>query len=228
MKNIRVFGLLVTLLLFLHSCAEKIVVNRMVDSEKYGKILLGYQTRSQFQKEPFNTWYDYEYSNYEYDKNLVDNLRKMGIKTHSIVLVLGTWCSDSQREVPRLMKILDAAGFPENRLKILSLTKSKESPGGEEMQFAIKKVPTIILYKYGKEIGRIVETPTNGSIERDLYDIIMSTKKVKKEPQNLQEKKEKKTKKVRKGREKKPKTETIKEACRLTGFLSFIGVSILD
>ncbi len=109
------------------------------------------------------------------------------------------------------MKILDAAGFPENRLKILSLTKSKESPGGEEMQFAIKKVPTIILYKYGKEIGRIVETPTNGSIERDLYDIIMSTKKVKKEPQNLQEKKQKKPKKVRKVKEKKPKTETKTE-----------------
>jgi hypothetical protein len=126
------------------SCAEKIVVNRVVDSEKYGKILLGHQTRSQLQTEPFNSWYDYNYKEYEFDKAIVDQLKKNKITSYQITILLGTWCSDSQREVPKLMKILDA----------------------------IKKVPTIVVEKYGKEIGRIIETPQSGSLERDLLDII--------------------------------------------------------
>jgi len=39
----------------------------------------------------------------------------------------------------------------------------------------ILKVPTIIFYLKGKEIGRIVETPVK-SLEKDMARIILSTK----------------------------------------------------
>ena len=172
MKKIISFVAFAFMLFNLTSCAEKIVVNRVVDSEKYGKILLGPQTRSQFSKEPFNSWYDYGYKEYEFDKTLIDQLKKNKITSYHITVVLGTWCSDSQREVPRLMKILDAVKFPEGKLHIIGLTRKKEGINGEEVQYGIKKVPTIIVEKYGQEIGRITETPQTGSLERDLLDII--------------------------------------------------------
>ncbi len=172
MKKIISLAVFTFILFSMTSCAEKIVVNRVVDSEKYGKILLGHQTRSQLQTEPFNSWYDYNYKEYEFDKAIVDQLKKNKITSYQITILLGTWCSDSQREVPKLMKILDAVKFPEGKLKIIGLTRKKEGINGEEVQYAIKKVPTIVVEKYGKEIGRIIETPQSGSLERDLLDII--------------------------------------------------------
>ena len=50
--------------------------------------------------------------------------------------------------------------------------KKKESPTGDEVRYNIQKVPTIIVEKYGKEIGRIIEMPTSGYIERDLVEIM--------------------------------------------------------
>jgi hypothetical protein len=41
---------LIVLIMTLNSCAEKIVINREVDSTEYGKMLLGTQSFDQFQK----------------------------------------------------------------------------------------------------------------------------------------------------------------------------------
>ena len=70
------------------------------------------------------------------------------------------------------MKILDEVKFPENRLTIIAVNRKKEAPNGEEGLYNIQRVPTIIVKKYGKEIGRIIEYPKSGFLERDLLDII--------------------------------------------------------
>ncbi|WP_346985382.1 hypothetical protein [Chryseobacterium sp. POE27] len=54
----------------------------------------------------------------------------------------------------------------------MPLIAKKESPTGDEARYNIQKVPTIILERYGKEIGRIIEMPTTGYIERDLVQIL--------------------------------------------------------
>ena len=85
---------------------------------------------------------------------------------------MGTWCEDSHREVPRLFKILEAANYPENRVTMIAVNRKKEAPSGEEGPFNIQKVPTIIVQKYGKEIGRIIESPQSGYLEKDLVEIL--------------------------------------------------------
>ncbi|UWS41282.1 hypothetical protein [Riemerella anatipestifer] len=52
---IKKLALSTVLLLGIASCGvvEKTVVNRQVESEQYGKVLLGKQTLSQFQQEPY-------------------------------------------------------------------------------------------------------------------------------------------------------------------------------
>jgi hypothetical protein len=51
------------------------------------------------------------------------------------------------------------------------LNRQKKSPGGQEEGLNILKVPTIIVYRNGQEIGRIIEVVTR-NIEADLLDII--------------------------------------------------------
>ncbi|WP_018676496.1 thioredoxin family protein [Riemerella columbina] len=198
MKRIlSTFILASTLFFSLNSCGvtEKTIVNREVKSEKYGTLLLGKQTLSQFQKEPFKTWYDEEYANYETDKTTLALLGK-SLNKYNLKVFVGTWCSDSHREFPRLIKILNESGYPLNKLTIIALSKRMESPESEEIKYHINRVPTIVLERYGREIGRIVEYPETGFLEQDLYNIVKRDGNIKK----VKTKKAKKTKKVKKAK----------------------------
>lgn len=152
--------------------AQKVVVNREVDTQNDGKMLLGNQLKEQFVKAPYADWYVKEHDEYAIDKKAVSELRKGKIGTYDIIVFMGTWCEDSHRDFPRLMKILEEANYPESKLTIIAVNRKKESPAGDESLYNIQKVPTIILKRYGKEVGRIIEMPTTGYIERDLVQIL--------------------------------------------------------
>lgn len=152
--------------------AQKVVVNREVETQKDGKMLLGNQLKEQFLKAPYADWYVKEHNEYALDQKAVSELKKEKIGTYDIIVFMGTWCEDSHRDFPRLMKILEAVGYPENKLNIIAVNRKKESPTGDESLYNLQKVPTIILKRYGKEVGRIIEMPTTGYIERDLVEIL--------------------------------------------------------
>ena len=162
-----------TLFFFFLSCkAQKVVVNREVETTNDGKMLLGIQTKDQLLKSPYSDWYLKEHDEYTIDKKNVEELKKEKLSSYKMIVVLGTWCDDSHREVPRLMKILESINFPEQKLTIIAVNRKKEAPGGEEGIYNIQRVPTIIVQKYGKEIGRIIEYPASGYLERDLLEIV--------------------------------------------------------
>lgn len=166
---------LITLIILgmaLNSCAQKVIINREIDTPEYGKMLLGNQSLDQFQKEPYKAWYDENYTIYPIDKTALEGLKKGKINSYNIIVFLGTWCGDSKRNFPRLMKILDETKFPESKLQIIGVNRQKQAPDGEEVKYNITHVPTIIVEKYGKEIGRITEEPETGFIEKDLLNII--------------------------------------------------------
>lgn len=156
----------------INSCAERVIVNREVESKNDGKMLLGTQTLDQFRKEPFKTWFDEEYNRYQIDQSSLAELKKEKLNSYSLVVFVGSWCEDSHREFPRLIKILETLKYNTEKMQIISVNRKKESPAGEEGLYNISRVPTIIVKKYGKEIGRITEMPETGYLERDLLNIL--------------------------------------------------------
>lgn len=158
----------------LTSCepTKVIIVNRETNTATDGPMLLGTQSKSQLKKAPYNDWYDKEYEEYAVDAASIEQLKKAKIKSYNLVVVMGTWCEDSHREVPRLMKILETLEYPDSKLTIIAVNHKKEAPSGEEGVYNIQRIPTIIVKKYGKEIGRIVESPKTGWLEQDLLNII--------------------------------------------------------
>jgi thiol-disulfide isomerase/thioredoxin len=88
-----------------------------------------------------------------------------------IVVVLGTWCGDSKREVPRFLKIVDLASIPSSRISYYAVDRTKKSPDGVANTFRIDLVPTFIFLKQGEEVGRIVESPRT-SLEEEMLTIL--------------------------------------------------------
>lgn len=172
MKNKILLLLAFITLAINQSCMERRVINREVNTEEYGKMLLGEQSRSQFSAAPYSDWYKNGYDSYKVDPATLAALKKEKLASYNLVLFLGTWCSDSKRDVPRLMKILDELKYPESKIQIIAVNRKKESPNGEEVKYNITLVPTIVVEKYGKEVGRITEHAKSGSIEKDLLEII--------------------------------------------------------
>lgn len=152
--------------------AQKVVVGREVETTDDGKMLLGNQLKSKFLEAPYADWYVKEHDEYALDQKAISELKKAKINSYNMIVFMGTWCEDSHRDFPRLMKILEEVKYPESRLTIIAVNRKKESPTGDEATYNVQKVPTIIVERYGKEIGRIIEMPTTGYIERDLVEIL--------------------------------------------------------
>lgn len=137
--------------------------------------LLGRCTVNDFNREPYAGWYQPGYEGYIPDAGILAQLKKSGPENFKLKIVFGSWCGDSKRELPRMLKVLHAAGFPEKNMELIgvydSLEVYKQAPNRDEKGLHIYRVPTFIVYQKEKEIGRIVEYPVE-SLERDLLKIV--------------------------------------------------------
>jgi thiol-disulfide isomerase/thioredoxin len=149
-------------------------VYKEVESRSGGIDLVGSFSPDQLKTEPFAEWFQTFYDYHGTDDTLIEKFA-IDLKQYHILVFMGTWCSDSQREIPALLKILEQAGFPREQLKIIGVYDKgplyKTSPNGEQWGLQIKMVPTIIFLKDGKEVNRIVESPIE-TLEKDIAKII--------------------------------------------------------
>jgi thiol-disulfide isomerase/thioredoxin len=94
----------------------------------------------------------------------------------TIQIVMGTWCPDSRREVPRFMQILDRWKFPAAKVTFIGVDNAKLSPVGDFDKLDIQRVPTFIILKNKVEAGRIIENPVT-SLEQDMLNILTRNEK---------------------------------------------------
>lgn len=149
--------------------------NKEIITEDGRQMLVGQINLDGLNSEPYHNWFQNEQQQYAVDQTIIDIFKEQ-LRSHHIKLFLGTWCGDSKRETPRIVKILEAADFPMDQLEIVALDYRKEhykkSPTREEKGLNIIKVPTMIFFKDGKEVNRIVERPLE-SLEEDMAQILL-------------------------------------------------------
>lgn len=183
MKNTLLKGLgIVTLVFGMNSCGvnvgEKVIINREASSEKYGKVLLGRQSLSQFQKEPFKTWYDIEHDNYEPNQENIKGIFKTkNYRKYKIKIFTATWDETSQQQFPKIIKTLEKLKYPLFNVQIIALSTRKDSPNSEEIASHVDVLPTVILESYGKEVGRIQEISDDNPFEKSLENLLKDLKK---------------------------------------------------
>jgi len=153
-----------------HSSSHSDVYNQQITDEHGNPQLLGKCTRTALLQAPYNNWFVKNYNDYSVDSLTADRL-KTSLAGRRFRIFMGTWCGDSQREVPRIFKILDYCGIDSSAIQLVMVSASdstyKQSPGHEEKGMDIFRVPDLIVLDQGREIGRIVESPVS-SLEKDL------------------------------------------------------------
>jgi len=148
----------------------------ILDTTSYGDpMIFGQVTSETFMQEPFNEWFIKNTNEYEIDPLDLSGKVKKSISRYNITVYMGTWCGDSRKEVPRMIKVLKALDFDMSRVKIQALDQYKQAKDRGELGLNIHRVPTIIFSKNGREKGRIVEHPIS-SIAQDINQIITSNK----------------------------------------------------
>ncbi|MDN5370667.1 MAG: hypothetical protein PWP74_1975 [Shewanella sp.] len=110
------------------------------------------------------------YQSYEVDTAAIAPLKAVS-KPTQIVVIIGTWCPDCHRETPRFIKIMEAVNNPNISVKFIGVDRKKHDPKGLAAKYEFKRIPTFMVIQDGKEIGRIVERPTE-SLEKDLAKIL--------------------------------------------------------
>ncbi len=148
-------------------------LNTLIDDpENEGdKMLLGYINQDGLKNITNFPWMQDEFENYEPNFSKVQEINQL-IKGVNLQVFMGTWCEDSQREIPRLYKILNAMSFDMAKMKIAAVSHDKETPEGIEKGFNLEYVPTIIFMKDAKELNRIVEYTQGETLEDDILTIL--------------------------------------------------------
>ncbi len=174
MKNLKYLSF-VLVTVFMTACnSQKSTVAQSETTETTApaaqpEMLTGPAERSQLERGAFGEWFNPFYASYRVDESRVDELKPL-LKEVDITLFMGSWCGDSKRETPRIYKIFDAVDKAYD-VELITVDRSKTTPQGLEEGKDIKRVPTLILSKDGKELGRIVEYPIE-SLEADMLKIL--------------------------------------------------------
>jgi thiol-disulfide isomerase/thioredoxin len=171
MKKMLVFLFLIVGSQLLAQELNQIVVDEKLNND----VLIGMCDRNAFESEVFAGDFNTGYSEYQPDATIIKQLKKMK-KGLEIVIVMASWCGDSKEQVPRFYKILDEIDFKDSDLTLIAVDGEKTAGEVDISALGIERVPTFLFYKEGREIGKIVESPTGSSLERDMLLILTLNK----------------------------------------------------
>lgn len=121
-------------------------------------------------------WYADNLKGYTPNASAVAGLKK-NAETIQLLVFMGTWCEDSHVVIPKFYSLLDAAGFSKDKVTLIGVDRSKKTLSHLTEALNIINVPTIMVMKDGKEVGRVVEYGKYGLYDKELGEILMTLDK---------------------------------------------------
>ena len=94
-------------------------------------------------------------------------------KSTEIVVFFGTWCPHCRKWMPAFLRTMELAGNPRLTVRYIAVDEELNNPHDEIWKYNAHVVPTFIVLRGGKELGRIRERPMK-TIEQDLAEILIN------------------------------------------------------
>jgi thiol-disulfide isomerase/thioredoxin len=167
MRNTTIIFVLLALL----SCTTK-VNQEMYSNYNEQTIMIGEVNWDGLTTAPYGELFIPNYLEYEVDsvslKTIVGKLDDI-----EVVTFMGTWCEDSQQQVPQFYKIMDYLKYDLGKMKVGAINRDENGliMTPSSTSYSVAHIPAFIFFRNGKELGRISEYPIK-TIEKDMVDII--------------------------------------------------------
>jgi thiol-disulfide isomerase/thioredoxin len=139
------------------------------------KILRGLLTKTDIVSDTAFGWYQKNLQFFKPNTDAVKALQTKGSDLH-FVIFLGTWCHDTQQLLPKYLTLFEAAGIKENQITLIGTDREKTTIANLHKAYNIVSVPTLIVYKNGKEADRIVEFGKTALVDKELGTIVDAIK----------------------------------------------------
>jgi thiol-disulfide isomerase/thioredoxin len=168
----KLLCLLITILSFTALFAQlSVEISRDPDGTK---ILKGFIAKKDLAADTAFSWYAQGQKSFTPNADVV---KKFSAQKDSINLIVfgGTWCGDTQHLLPNFMATTDAAGITDSHITLIGVDRSKKTLFNLAEAFNVINVPTFIVMKNGKELGRVVEYGRMGMPEKEVAEIIAGT-----------------------------------------------------
>lgn len=135
------------------------------------KVLKGFITKEQLAKDTAFAWFTPNSIGYTPEAGALKAFTENKAAVH-IVVFGGTWCDDTKTLLPKFFKLLDVTGFPQSQVTVIGVDRSKKAQYNLTEAFQVYNVPTFIVMRNGKEIGRVVEYGKYGMFDKELGEIL--------------------------------------------------------
>ena len=135
------------------------------------KIIKGLADRSVLEKDTTFAWVINNRAGYQPDAAIVERF-KANKDSVQFFVFFGTWCGDTRKLLPKFLALADAAGIPNESITLVGVDHYKKALGNLTTLFNVTRVPTFIVLKNGKELGRVVEYGTSGQFDKDLAELL--------------------------------------------------------
>jgi thiol-disulfide isomerase/thioredoxin len=143
------------------------------------KYLKGFIPKQTLMTDPAYGWFHRQTEDYTPEPSALSAFKAAKDSIH-ILAFGGTWCDDTKFVLPRFYAIADAAGMDSSRIVLLGVDRDKKTIQHLSETFNVTLVPTLIVLKNGKEIGRVVEYGKKGMFDKELGEIVASAVQTKK------------------------------------------------
>jgi thiol-disulfide isomerase/thioredoxin len=139
------------------------------------KVLKGFITQQQLATDSSFQWFATNQKGYTPYSSALEAFKNAKDSIH-ILAFGGTWCDDTKYILPKIFALADAAGFSQDHITLLGVDHNKKTINHLSEAFNVTHVPTFIVLKNGKEIGRVVEYGKYGMVDKELGDIVSGKK----------------------------------------------------
>lgn len=134
-------------------------------------VLNGLISKYALQNNPAFSWYASNQNNYTPTTEILKAFEAAKNK-YQFLIFGGTWCGDTQTILPKFFKIQEQSGIADKDISFFGVDHAKKTLGNMENTFKITNVPTVIVLKDGKEVGRVVEYGKTGKWDKEIADLL--------------------------------------------------------
>jgi len=139
------------------------------------KVIKGFMSKNDLKNDSAFLWYAENQKGYVPDASALYAFNKNKDSIH-VLAFGGTWCDDTKNLLPKFFLLAEAGGLSEKHITLVGVDRSKKTLHNLTEAFNITRVPTFIVLKNGKEIGRVVEYGKIGMFDKELGEIISGKK----------------------------------------------------